>query len=85
VMATSAGGTVSSVNIVLGGVYGQPKVATASQDSIKGKAIDAITAAAAGDAAVTGSVALPASGTPANKYKLQITKVYVKKALLAVK
>lgn len=86
VMATSAGGTVSSVNIVLGGVYGTPKVATAAQDSIKGKAIDATTAAAAGTAAVTGATALPTpGGTPSNKYKIQIATVLVKRALLAVK
>lgn len=85
VMATTTGGTVSSASIVLGGVSNQPKVATASQDSIKGKAIDTATATAAGDAAITGSTALPSTGTPSNKYKLQITKVYVKKALLAVK
>jgi xanthine dehydrogenase YagS FAD-binding subunit len=85
VMATTAAGVVSSASIVLGGVYAQPRVSTAAQDSIKGKAIDATTAAAAGDAAATGTIALPASGTPTNKYKIQITKVYVKKALLAVK
>jgi xanthine dehydrogenase YagS FAD-binding subunit len=85
VMATTAAGVISSASIVLGGVYAQPRVATAAQDSIKGKAIDVTTAAAAGDAAATGTIALPASGTPTNKYKIQITKVYVKKALLAVK
>lgn len=86
VMATSAAGTLSTVSIVLGGVYGLPRVATGAQDAIKGKAIDATTAAAAGEAAVTGAAALPVvGGTPSNKYKIQITKVMVKKALLAVK
>ena len=85
VMATSAAGAVSSASIVLGGVYGVPRVATAAQDSIKGKAIDATTAAAAGDAAATGSIALATPNVPNNKYKIQIAKVYVKKALLAVK
>jgi len=85
-MVTSAGGTVSSASIVLGGVAGAPKVATAAQDSIKGKAIDATTAAAAGTAAITGATALPTpGGTPSNKYKIQLVSVYVKKALLATK
>ena len=72
---------------MLGGVHNSPKVATAAQDSIKGKAIDAATAAAAGTAAVTGAAQVtPASATnPGNKYKIQIASVLVKKALLAVK
>jgi xanthine dehydrogenase YagS FAD-binding subunit len=68
----------STASIVLGGVHNSPKVATASQDSIKGKAIDATSAAAAGDAAAQGAVALAK-----NAYKIQIAKVVVKKALLA--
>jgi xanthine dehydrogenase YagS FAD-binding subunit len=85
-VVTSTGGTVSSSSIVLGGVYGSPKVVTAAQDAIKGKAIDATSAAAAGTAAVTGATALPvANSVSSNKYKIQITTVYVKKALLAVK
>lgn len=85
VVATSSGGTVSAASIVLGGVYGIPRVATAAQTSITGKAIDATTAAAAGEAAATGAIALQTPNVPNNKYKIQITKVYVKKALLAVK
>jgi len=86
VMATTAAGAISSASIVLGGVYGYPRVAAGAQDAIRGKAIDATTAAAAGEAAATGSTALPApGGTPTNKYKIQITKVMVKRALLAVK
>ncbi len=87
VMATTSGGTVSAASIVLGGVYNSPKVATAGQDSIKGKAIDATTAAAAGTAAVTGAaqVTPPTSTNPGNKYKVQVASVLVKRALLAVK
>ena len=66
--------------VVLGGVAGAPRVATAAQDAIKGKAIDATSAAAAGDASITGAVALTK-----NKYKLQIAKTLVKRALLSVK
>jgi xanthine dehydrogenase YagS FAD-binding subunit len=87
VVATSSGGTVSAASIVLGGVYNIPKVATAAQDSIKGKAIDATTAAAAGTAATTGAAQVtPASTTnPGNKYKVQVIATLVKRGLLAVK
>jgi xanthine dehydrogenase YagS FAD-binding subunit len=85
IVATTAAGAVSAASIVMGGVHNSPRVATAAQTSITGKAIDATTAAAAGDAAITGAIALPATNTPSNKYKLQIAKVYVRKAILAVK
>jgi xanthine dehydrogenase YagS FAD-binding subunit len=85
VVATQSGGNVSAVSIVLGGVYGTPKVATAAQTAITGKPINATNAVAAGEAAVTGATALPTPGkTPSNSYKIQVTKVMVKKALLAV-
>jgi xanthine dehydrogenase YagS FAD-binding subunit len=85
VVATVGGGNVSAASIVLGGVYGIPKVATAAQTAIVGKPINAANAAAAGDAAVTGATSLATPGkTPSNNYKLQITKVMVKKALMAV-
>lgn len=80
VVVTQSGGTVSAASIVLGGVHNSPRVATAAQDSIKGKAIDAATAEAAGTAATTGATTLPK-----NKYKVQITKTMVKRALLASK
>jgi xanthine dehydrogenase YagS FAD-binding subunit len=80
VVVTQASGTVSAASIVLGGVFNSPKVATAAQDSIKGKAIDATTADAAGTAATTGATTLPK-----NKYKVQIIKTMVKRALLASK
>jgi xanthine dehydrogenase YagS FAD-binding subunit len=72
--------TGASPAVVLGGVAGAPKVATAAQDAIKGKAIDATVAAAAGTAAVTGATALVK-----NKYKIQIANVLTKRAVLAVK
>jgi xanthine dehydrogenase YagS FAD-binding subunit len=80
VVVTSSGGTVSAASIVLGGVHNSPRVATAAQDSIKGKAIDATTAEAAGAAAVTSATALAK-----NKYKIQIAKIMIKRALLAAK
>jgi CO/xanthine dehydrogenase FAD-binding subunit len=80
VVATSSGGNVSDVSIALGGVHGAPRKATSAESSIKGKAIDNTSAEAAGTAAVSGTTTLPM-----NKYKVQITKVLVKRALLAVK
>ncbi len=80
VVATSSGGNVSDVSIALGGVHGAPRKATSAESSIKGKAIDTTSAEAAGTAAVSGTTTLPM-----NKYKVQIAKVLVKRALLAVK
>ena len=80
VVVTSAGGTVSNASIALGGVHGSPRKATSAETSIKGKAIDATSAEAAGAAAATGATTLAL-----NKYKVQITKTMVKRALLAVK
>jgi xanthine dehydrogenase YagS FAD-binding subunit len=79
-VVTSAGGTVSKASIVMGGVFNQPKVATEAQTSITGKAIADATADAAGAAtAATATAALPA-----NKYKVQIAKTLIKRALLGV-
>lgn len=80
IIATSSGGNVSDASIALGGVHGAPRKATAAENSIKGKAIDATTAAAAGEQAVSGATALAK-----NKYKIQIAKTLVKRGLLAVK
>jgi xanthine dehydrogenase YagS FAD-binding subunit len=87
-VVTTSGASVSAASIVLGGVYPTPKVATAAQTSITGKSIDATSAAAAGTAAITGAAqAAPAvpNQNPGNKWKIQITQVLVKRALLAVK
>jgi len=85
-VVTKTGASVSAASIVLGGVYPQPKVATAAQTAIVGQSITTASATAAGTAAVTGAAqAAPASSTnPGNKYKIQITQVYVKRALLAL-
>jgi xanthine dehydrogenase YagS FAD-binding subunit len=77
---TSASGTVSKAGIVLGGVYNSPKRATDAETSITGKAVSTTTADAAG--AATATVAT-ASALPANKYKVQIAKTLIKRALLA--
>jgi xanthine dehydrogenase YagS FAD-binding subunit len=87
VVATASGGSVSAASIALTGVYNTPRITTAG-DSLKGKAIDDTSAAAAGDAAVSGASALPfvASTTAiGNKYIIQLAKVMVKRAVLACK
>jgi len=78
-VATVSGGNVSNASIVLGGVYNTPRVATAAQTAINGKALNATNATDAGNAAGTGAMALAQ-----NQYKLQIIKVLTRKALLAL-
>lgn len=80
VVVTSAAGTVSKASIVLGGVYNSPKRATEAETSITGKAVSTATAEAAGAATQT---AANATALPANKYKTQIAKTLIKRALLA--
>jgi len=86
-VVTSSSGSVSSASIALGAVHNAPRLTTAG-DSLKGKAIDAVTAEAAGAAAITGATALPfVANTTAigNKYMIQIAKTMVKRAVLACK
>jgi xanthine dehydrogenase YagS FAD-binding subunit len=78
-VVTSAGGTVSKASIVLGGVYNSPKRATDAETSITGKAVTTTSADTAG--AATATVAT-GSALPANKYKVQIAKTLIKRALL---
>ena len=68
----------SSARICLNAVYNKPHRATGAEDAIAGKSIDTANAEAAGNAAVSGNVALSM-----NKYKIQIAKGMVKKAILA--
>jgi xanthine dehydrogenase YagS FAD-binding subunit len=79
-VVTSAAGTVSKASIVLGGVYNSPKRATDAETSITGKAVSATTADTAG--AATATAATP-TALAANKYKVQIAKTLIKRALLA--
>ena len=79
-VVTSAGGTVSKASIVLGGVYNSPKRATDAETSITGKAVSTATADTAG--AATATAATP-TALAANKYKVQIAKTLIKRALLA--
>jgi CO/xanthine dehydrogenase FAD-binding subunit len=67
-----------SPRICLGAVAPMPYRAYAAEEAIAGKTIDEATAEAAGAAAV-----LEAQPFEANKYKIQLAKVMVKRALLA--
>ena len=61
-------------------MYSNPYRVTKAEDAIKGKPIDEANAEAAGAAAVSDAIALPY-----NKYKIQIAKTMVKRAILACK
>jgi xanthine dehydrogenase YagS FAD-binding subunit len=66
--------------ICLNAVYNKPYRAAAAEASIKGKRITEASAEAAGAAAVESARALPGDR---NKWKIQIAKTMVKRALLA--
>jgi len=86
-VVTKSGASVSAASIVLGGVYPSPKVATTAQTAIIGQSISTTSATAAGAAAITGAAQMsPAilNQNPGNKWKIQITQVLVKRALLAL-
>jgi NADPH-dependent glutamate synthase beta subunit-like oxidoreductase/CO/xanthine dehydrogenase FAD-binding subunit len=76
----SEGGIVKSARICLNAVYSNPYRVTQAEDFLVGKPIDEATAEAAGAAAVSEAVALPY-----NKFKIQIAKTMVKRAILACK
>jgi len=69
---------VASARIVLGHVAPIPWPAPEAEKSLAGQPINEATAARAGEAAVQG--AKPLSG---NRYKVQLARVAVKRALLA--
>jgi xanthine dehydrogenase YagS FAD-binding subunit len=77
VALTMRGNTVASARIVLGHVAPKPWDAAAAAKTLVGKTITAETAEAAGKAAVEGAQPLSQ-----NAYKVQLTKVAVKRALL---
>ena len=74
--AAAIGGRTT--RICLNAVYNNPYRATRAEKFISGKTINKANAEAAGDAAVQGSKALSM-----NKWKIQIARVMVKKAILA--
>ena len=67
-----------SARICLNAVFNNPYRATKAEEAIAGKTIDEANAEAAGVAAAQGSMALSM-----NKYKIQVAKGMVKKAILA--
>ena len=74
----------SNVRICLNAVAGTPYRATGAEEAMAGKTINEENAEAAGAAAVQGNMPLPAVGqAPGNKYKVQIAKALVKRAILA--
>jgi len=72
------GGVVKSARICLNSVYGLPMRVTAAEQYLVGKAIDQATAEQAADAGMKGSFALLN-----NRYKIQIARTLVKRAILA--
>jgi xanthine dehydrogenase YagS FAD-binding subunit len=73
-----SGDSVSSARIVLGHVAPTPWVAAQAEKAIVGQPINEETAAKAGEAAVADATPLSDNG-----YKVQLTRVAVKRALLA--
>jgi len=69
-----------SARICLNAVFNKPYRATAAEAAIAGKTIDEANAEAAGTAAVSGNMPLGE-----NKFKVQIAKTLVKRAILACK
>ena len=69
-----------AARICLNAVFNKPYRATAAEAAIAGKTINETNAEAAGEAAVSGNMPLEQS-----KYKVQIAKTLVKRAILACK
>ena len=75
---TSEAGVVREARICLNAVYNLPYRAKKAEEYIKGKSIDESTAEEAGKKAVEDAIPLTM-----NKYKVQIAKALVKRAILA--
>jgi len=71
-------GTVSDARIALGAVAPKPIRATAAEEKLKGKTISEQVTDEVAAEAVKGAIAMSQ-----NKYKIQITKTLVKRAILA--
>jgi xanthine dehydrogenase YagS FAD-binding subunit len=71
------GGRVGKARVILGQAAPIPWAAVEAEELLRGKAIDAAVAAAAGEAAVEKARALSH-----NRYKIQLARVAVKRALL---
>ncbi len=78
VALTMSGNTVNTARVVLGHVAPIPWVSEEAAQALAGKALDEQSADAAGQAAVS-----KARGLGRNDYKIQLTRVALKRALLA--
>jgi CO/xanthine dehydrogenase FAD-binding subunit len=76
----SKGGKVKSARICLNAVYCNPYRVTKAEDYMAGKSITEKNAEAAAEAGVSDAISLPY-----NKYKIQVAKTMVKRAILACK
>lgn len=76
--AGAAARVVKSARICLNSVYGLPMRMTAAEAYLVGKTVDETTAEAAADAGMEGALALLN-----NRYKIQIARTLVKRAILA--
>ena len=74
----SRDGVVKSARICLNAVYCNPYRADKAENIIRGRPIDEANAEAAGAAAVSDAIPLPY-----NRFKIQIAKTLVKRAILA--
>jgi NADPH-dependent glutamate synthase beta subunit-like oxidoreductase len=74
----SEGKVVKAVRICLNAVYNQPYRATQAEEYLRGKSIDDSSAEGAANAAITDACPLTK-----NRYKIQIAKALVKRAILA--
>lgn len=77
-LMTVEGGVCKDVRIALGAVAPTPIRATKTEEALRGKAIDEVTAEGAAEAAVVGALPLDK-----NSYKVEITKTLVKRAILS--
>jgi len=81
VVADTSGGSVSNASIVLGGVFNEPKRASDAEASINGRAITEGSATEAGEAGIKG---YDVTDLPQVKYKVQVARTLIKRALLAL-
>jgi xanthine dehydrogenase YagS FAD-binding subunit len=78
-MVTMKDGIVQDARVVLGGVAPIPYRAAKAEAALRGKPLNEVSAAAAGEAAVEGARPLAK-----NAYKVPLTKAVVKRALLSL-
>lgn len=77
-LITPASGTITTARVVINAVGGKPIRSAQAEAALVGKALSEAVATAAADAAATGAIALAN-----NKYKIQMIKGVVKRAIMA--